>query len=117
MGDAMSLDIHLYTEVDLGGPDGPQRVSFESFNATHNLVLMWDYVGAYDALYNSDGRTAESTIPALEAALAKMEADPDGCRAFDSPNGWGTYDSALRFLRNWLHVCRQRPKALISVWK
>ncbi len=111
----MSLDIWLTQEVDYGGPDGPERVEHFSANITHNLTGLWSHVGIYEALYESDGKTAADILPALEVGHDAMLEKPEECRAFDAPNGWGTYKDALPWVAKLVEACRRYPRATIGV--
>lgn len=111
----MSLDIWLTQEVDYGGPNGPERVEHFTANITHNLSRMWSQAGIWEALYESDGKTAADILPALEVGCDYMLEHPDECRAHDARNGWGTYKDALPWLQRLIEACRRYPKAEIRV--
>ena len=110
----MSLDIDLTTIVDTGGPE-LHRVALFSANYTHNVVPMWSMAECYNALYESDGQTAADILPALEEGIRRMELCPEAFRALDPPNGWGSYDTALPFLRSVRDACWAHPKARVNV--
>jgi hypothetical protein len=102
----MSLDIYL--EV-------PGMVTIFDANYTHNVVPMWDKAGCYDALYKSQGKKAADVLPALKAGLQAMHDDPEGFRALNPPNGWGSYDSAMPWLCNVIENFEANPDATIRV--
>lgn len=108
----MSLDIWLRMPTG-----GDADLSTDGLNYTHNVTPMWRKAGVYDALYNSDGVEACRTQVTLESGIGAMLCDPDSFRALNPPNGWGDYDGALAFLREWADQCRKHPRALIRVWK
>lgn len=112
----MSLDLWLYVEVDTGyrGTDAPQWSS-EGVNITHNLAPMWRLAGVYDALYNAQGEVAGGHIATLRKGLAHMEDNPSEYRPLNPPNGWGSYEIALAWLRSWIGICVMHPKARIGV--
>lgn len=113
----MSLDIWLkqsfpacaQCELDA------REVEWYSGNYTHNVTPMWELAGCYDALYMSNWQLAETVIPSMREAVAKMESDPAAYRALNPSNGWGDYDSALKFARTFLAACEAHPKATIGV--
>lgn len=113
----MSLDIWLEQYLDFGGPDGPEKQTVLDKNITHNMTGLWRHVGVYDALYMSDGDTAEKHYPALAVGVDHMLERPDECRGFDAPNGWGTYKDALPWLQEVCEAFRKYPKATIRVSK
>ena len=111
----MSLDIRLHIEVDTGS-EKPTDVTLYEANYTHNVRPMWEKAGVYDALYLSNGQTALHILPALEAGLLAMEADPPTYEALNPLNGWGNYIGALDFLRDFTDACQKHPKAVIWSW-
>ena len=113
----MSLDLYIKECVGCPKcgtlvPAGPNV--FER-NITHNLIPMWDAAGVYEALYESGGKRGGDYLPALEAGLAKMRADPDMFKAFKPTNGWGTYDGALAFLDALVRAVREFPDGQVRV--
>ena len=68
-------------------------------NFTHNMVPLWQFLGCYAALYESDGRDAREVGEELAVANDKLQeySDEDLAR-FNSPNGWGMVAHA----RPWL---------------
>ena len=114
----MSLDIWLVATVDTGNDECTEvQVGGHDFNYTHNVSPMWSLAGCYDALYNSDGMVAGETCHVLKRAIRVMEIEPDKFRGMNPSNGWGSYDGALTFLREWEANCSAYPKAIIRVWK
>ncbi len=110
----MSLDISLEIFVDTGGKE---IHSFELYsgNYTHNVTPMWHKAGVYGALYESHKQQASEIITTLESGIVEMESKPEEYKALNSPNGWGNYETALEFLREFTAACKQHPKAIISV--
>ena len=103
----MSLDIYLVC------PHCETTVT--SQNITHNVSPMWVKAGCFDALYESNGKLASWSLPALEAAIIAMKADPDGFRALNPANGWGSYEGALEWLEKWTKNVREKPELKIVV--
>jgi hypothetical protein len=104
----MSLDIWLKATIETTVVDK---------NITHNLTDMWEAAGIYDALYNSEGQTAESVIPILEKGLQLMIAEPERFKQYNSPNGWGTYKHALPWLTELVAEFKQYPQGIINISK
>lgn len=105
----MSLDFYLKRVQ-------PTRV-FDA-NITHNLNTMAEKAGIYDALWRPDEHgyeKAEQIIPILKKGLQKLEGNPTRFKKYDSPNGWGTYDNFVPFVRKVLEACEEYPDADIEV--
>lgn len=79
----MSLDIYL---VAPRCPHCGHAGNVFSRNITHNVNVMWDAAGCYDALYESHGKRVADILPELEAGLAAMLADPSKYRAMNPSN-------------------------------
>lgn len=112
----MSLDIYLYAKADVG-KDEPIDCELYWRNCTHNLAPMWHLAGVYDALYKSNNDTAEKYIEVLEKGIADMEARPEEYKELNPPNGWGNYEGALNFLKDFTNNCKEYPKSIIGVSK
>lgn len=106
----MSLDIWL---------TGPETVEVEhcDMNITHNVTGMWSLAGVYDALYNSQGKLARDILETLQIGIAHMERAPDAYIALEPENKWGTYQQALRWLKEFTAHCSAHPEAKIGVSK
>lgn len=105
----MSLDVYL-TRVQ------PSEVF--SANITHNLNKMATAVSErfYQAVWRPEeiGITvAGELIEPLTTGLEALKADPERFRAFDSPNGWGTYKDFVPWLEKYLAACKEYPDAAI----
>lgn len=101
----MSLDVRLHAEV-------------YSANITHNLVKMAMEAGIYEVLWRPDEAgitTAGELIKPLSEGLAKLTADPDHYKTFDSPNGWGLYIHFVQFVYKYLTACIANPDARVEV--
>lgn len=110
----MSLDISLHVDVDTGGEE-PFDVCLADMNITHNLTPMWGKAGVYEALYESEGTRAQQWLDVLRAGVADMEQKPAEYEALNALNGWGLYENALPWLRDWLAACEAHPLAIIHV--
>lgn len=105
----MSLDIWLRCSHNL--------IVDGNHNYTHNVREMWIKAGCYDALYSSDGKKASETLPILNQAILHMSANADEYRKLNPANGWGSYEGALTFLKEWRDFCEQHLDLLIVVSK
>jgi hypothetical protein len=110
----LSLDIYLNIDVDTGGPE-LHEVNLYWRNITHNVSPMWIEAGVYDALYESNGKQAGEVLDALKAGYFDMITWPLTYQQLDPPNGWGDYEGALEFLRDFMVTCAKHPKAVIRV--
>lgn len=100
----------VVTEVDNGG--------VFSDNITHNLGGMADEAGIYKALWRPeeiDISNAYQLIQPLTDGLTLLKSDPDRFRVHNPENGWGSYESLVQFVENYLKACKQYPTAIVSV--
>lgn len=125
----MSLDITL---------SRVQRTGVYDANITHNLGVMANAAGIYEALwrphrlkpdYNlpegeheaeyefekNNPTLAGDIIPLLEKGLADLKARPEHYEQFNAENGWGTYEHFVPFVEQYLEACKEYPDALIEV--
>lgn len=105
----MSLDISLTVE---------RPTDVYSGNITHNLNGMAEEAGIYSHLWRPEeiGVThAAQLIKPLKAGLKALEADPARFKKLNPPNGWGTYETLVKFVRNYLDACVENPDAEIRV--
>lgn len=105
----MSLDVRL---VEI------RECDVYDANITHNLNRMASAIGIYNALWRPDEHgyvIARDIIPVLEAGVAYMKANPEKCKVYDSPNGWGTYENFLPWCERYLAACKEHPDARIEV--
>lgn len=110
----MSLDFYL-DDAKTCTACGRGGERLYSANITHNVSPMWIRAGVHEALYRSEGRTAAEIIPALEKGVEHMATHPDEYTPMNPENGWGSYASALTWLRHVLAACRAHPHAAIRV--
>lgn len=105
----MSLDVMLYKV---------QPCEIYTRNITHNLNTMADAAGIYKHLWHPEeiGITqAKQLIEPLREGLAKLEASPQTFRQYNPPNGWGSYETLVAFVRDYLRACEQDPDADVVV--
>lgn len=120
----MSLDVYLQIPARVKCPhcehekDGHERLY--SANITHNLGEMAAAAGIYSACWRPEeiGITkASQLIPLLESGLAELKAQPEHFKKYNSPNGWGCYESFVPWVENYLNACKEYPEAEVSVWR
>lgn len=104
----MSYDVSLM--IDTGGPE---QVEVTWRNMTSNVACMWRHAGA--DLAEFDGRKAGEVYPLLVDAVAEMLANPGTYRAMNPPNGWGSYETCVEFLRQLAVDFGAHPNATVSV--
>ena len=109
----MSLDIDLYELRD-----GQRHVLFSS-NITHNLNKMAEAAGIYQAIWRPeeiflDQPRAKDIEPYLYLGIKELASNPEKYKQFDAPNGWGTYEDLLRFLKEYYWACLMTPEAFIE---
>ena len=91
-----------------------------SDNITHNLGVMACEAGLYDALWRPEEfgyRKAEDLIKTLQEGLQRLRDEPERYRRFNPDNGWGDYETLLKFVENYLRACEAQPEANVSVWR
>lgn len=113
----MPLNFHLFTEIDLGGPD-PLRVDIDSFNVTHNLGAMARACGLYEPLWRPDEyfpepNIARDLIEPVKYGLSVLLSDPTHYRTFNPENGWGSYERLVEFATSVLQALERYPKACV----
>jgi len=116
----MSLDVYL-TQTMTYEAWGETVIREEEVfwrNITHNLGRMAGEAGIYEAMWRPEEKgwtKAKDIIPALEAGLSLLVADPDRYMVFNPANGWGHYDGLVSFVTEYLEACKQYPEATIRV--
>ncbi len=74
-------------------------------------------VGLYEVLWRPEEigiTTASQMIVPLEKAIDELVANPDKYKAFNPPNGYGSYEDFVSFCQAVLHNCREYPDAVIE---
>lgn len=90
------------------------------FNITHNLTKMAEEAGLYKVLWRGDENgyfKAGAMTADVEVGLAKLKADPDYFKQFNSDNGWGTYEGLVAFVEEVLAVCKEHPDATVYQYR
>lgn len=88
----------------------PPAVVFED-STTPGLVPVWEAVGVYDALYNSDGRRAREVSRAIAHGLDRVIEDPSLAQLM--PPGVSPAE-AIRFLDNVNRGCTTHGAASVQ---
>lgn len=115
----MSLDVCLYEQVKCPHCSGSLHET-EVFHAniTHNLGCMAAAAGIYEHVWRPDEcgvLAACDIIQPLRNAIEWMENNGDLCKEHDAPNGWGTYEQFLPWIRKYLSACEKHPQARVEV--
>lgn len=87
-------------------------------NITHNLGRMAEEAGIYKHLWRPEEigiTTAEQLIEPLRDALDRLIHEPERFKQFDPPNKWGSYETLLKFVSDYLAACEENPSAIIQV--
>ena len=117
----MSYD--FYMKFDPCQHCGRSDDHFGELNYTYNVWPM--FRAAVDSspkdeddrkgVYSLQGKTGKECVPLLTDAIERMENAPDIYKEWNPPNGWGTYEGALRVLRTLLDWCIASPKATMVI--
>jgi len=117
----MSLDVYLTMELDTGG-EVPYVVELFESNITHNLNVMAQAVSEdfYKALWRPEEigiKTASQLTPILEQGLGVLISDPVKFKKYDPDNGWGSYETLIGFVVQYIQACKEHPKTTVNVSK
>lgn len=104
----MSYDISL--TIDTGGEFLAEVCDVG--NHTGNTRPMWDKAISGD-FKSLNGKNAGESIELLTLAVKHMEEHEDEYTPLNPPNGWGSYDTALDYLKKLLRACEDHPKSTI----
>lgn len=113
----MSLDIDLYMDIDVG-KEKPHRVCLYESNITHNLGDMAEKARLYGMLWHPEKfgfKHASEMIDPLKKGIEDMESNSAEYKKLDTPNGCGTYEDFLPWLKELLAACEEYPAANIEV--
>lgn len=91
------------------GGDAP-AVVFED-STSPGFVPLWEEVGVYDALYNSDGHTGRDVSRRIAYGLDRVSAEAALARLIPSSLSQG---EAIRFLENVNRACVVHGSAYIE---
>ena len=89
---------------------GPAATVFKD-STSSGCVPVWEEAGVYDALYNSDGRTAREVSRIIAFGVDRLNEDPKLARLLPSTVSLA---EAIRFLENVLRACTIHASALVE---
>lgn len=75
---------------------GFEETTIDSINMTSNVAPMWRLAGA--DLREMRGKPAAEVKIILATAVRNMLAEPEKYRALNPENGWGDYESCVKYL-------------------
>jgi hypothetical protein len=108
------MSYHAYLTADCGGTH-PAEVE-DCGGHTYNCAPMFRH--AFDSAHGVnllDGLPAASAAALLDKAIFGMECCPDVYRAMNPANGYGSYGSALAWLKCIKAACERYPKATLVI--
>lgn len=98
----------------------PENDEVFETNITHNVSTMAAKAGIRECLWDAKEngyKKAEDVIGPLERGIERLENNPSYFKEFNASNGWGTYESFLRFVYGVLRACKEYPEAEIEISK
>lgn len=107
----MSWDLHLC--VDVGGEE-LENLENADWNYTHNTTPMLRKAGLprWEMI---TGRKAKGVLNLFKITIQNLEADPEGYRAMNPTNGWGSFDRLLVVLKEIVSRMEECPNAVVHV--
>lgn len=139
----MSLDVSLFRKKLVSYDEfktvEKQNELVYSDNITHNLNIMADKAGIYEALWqphrlhdnylksyseNNDAKyefknsisiLAKDIIMPLQKSYDRLISEQSYFEQFNSDNGWGLYKDFVPFVKNYLDACIKFPNSIIFV--
>ena len=105
----MSLDFDLKYKID------GNEINFFSKNITHNMGEMAKEAGIYGVLWHAENKKAKDIITTLEKGFNKLNKNPAYFEKFNPSNGWGNYESFMRFVIEVLEACKKYPNSYIEI--
>lgn len=86
-------------------------------NITHNLNEMAGRANIYMPLWRPEEigiRTAQQLIEPLTNGLRELKENPEFYKKFNPKNGWGTYETLIEFVEEYLEACKKYPQGKID---
>lgn len=105
----MSLDVYLNINED-------EQVYRR--NITHNLNKMADAAGIYMHLWRPEEiniTKASELIEPLSKGLCLLVCNKAHFEKFNPSNGWGTWESLVDFVTDYLAACKEHPSSTIRI--
>lgn len=91
-----------------------REVEEVSLNITHNLTDMAEALGVYQMLWRPEeipGLKAKDMLEPLGKAIAELSINPRKYKKYEAPNGWGTIEHFLPWLKKVREACEEYPEA------
>lgn len=95
-----------------------KKVRYWDGNITHNLTEMADDAGIYQAVWRPEElgiAKGKEMVDILERGIEELLGKRAEYEKFNPENGWGDFDSLVRFLKEYLAACKEFPEGEISV--
>lgn len=105
------MGIHIYLTAVR-----PTEVFSEG--TTHNLTAMAKESGLYECIWHPEKlgvTTAAELVMPLKVGFDKLRADPERFKFFNPSNGWGSYDTFIKFVSDYIDACLLNPDSVITV--
>lgn len=86
-------------------------------NITHNLAKMADECGVYEYVWRPEEngiKVASDMIVHLENGIDELQSTPLNYERLNPSNGWGSYEILVKFLMDYLEICKEHPTAKIT---
>jgi hypothetical protein len=112
----MGYDVSF--EIDTGGTE---PFILENFNHTFNCSRMFCDALRIAGLHETDGiralhkKSAEDVRQYLQSAIEDMQSRKDYYQRFNPENNWGSYETAIQFLKDLEKMAAKHPKSIIDV--
>jgi hypothetical protein len=97
-----------------------QPVEVFSANITHNLMNMAMEAGCYRAIWRPEElgiTTCAEALPYLREGLKNLISDPRRYKRLNPTNGWGSYESLIDAIGNYIAICEKYPNGKVSTNK
>jgi hypothetical protein len=111
MGVNLTFRFRLLREYE-EGYQTERAVVFDETTSS-GFVPLWEAIGVYDSLYNSDGQYARDISRTLAYGLDRLHGDASLNRLAPAAQSV-SYSDATHFLENVLRACTIHPAARIE---
>jgi hypothetical protein len=106
-------------------------IGTHNFNFTNNTSALWyDHIpdsGKGGGLREIHGLTGKQAFQLMSACMTAIDdtrclvwelgavGEPEFCKRYDSPNGWGSAVGGILFLARIMAACAENPRKRVSV--
>jgi hypothetical protein len=104
-------EAHVSDMFRLVSDDGGEPAVVFEDSTSPGFVPLWEAVGVYDSLYNSDGRAGREVSRAIAFGMDRLVEEPSLARLVPATVDFG---EAIRFLENVHRGCTIHPSARIE---